>query len=479
MKNCSKIIIFIVLSIFLITVCSCSSVETEEVLPEWEITEQGLTDFNGQTYYFSADIDTTSETFLSYIKNTKFGDAAMQRFKEVENQYNCKIVKSSSVKSVENIFLNSAAGITEIDVYIEHIFYGGNEFKETGLLLPISAVSDIIDINDSAKWGTPNLLEEFVYKDDVYGVVPAAWPENNFMSVDFFCVFNSNITAKRGLEDPREYYENSKWTRDQFESTLHDYSFTDDFGNKVTAFASDLRVFVDLAYKSFGVDIAERDGNSWTSGYLSDRGIEALDWIRNIMYGQEFDDCVKIQGIPEQVPDWCNELLSIGLMHANFIFSTSSSGDSSCDIVYSGIPFAILPFPSESGNEPISQYQRTINAIMFPSWTQNQNEAATLVNAIFEPIADLNTREDMIDYYSTNLLFDRRDAELIFDMLDNCNYFYHDEGMNSLNREIANKLLKSSGAETMAALKEKIETLVNEEIAPVREGMESLFGFKY
>lgn len=473
-----KIIAFVLVTVFLLCFAACASEETEDVELVWDSENENF-DFDGHVFRLCGDISDKSATFLSFFKDTNFGDAAMQRFRDVEKQYNCTILKSDVINSVEEIFAHAAAGSTGFDFFVEHIFYGGNEFKNTGVLMPISSVSDIIDITDSYKWGTPNMQEEFTYKDDTYGLLPMAWPEINFMSLDFFLVFDTDITNYLGLEDPREYMEKGEWTRDRFEQVLFDYTFIDNSGNEVKAFSFDSRHLIDLGLKSFGVKLCRMDDNGkWVSDYVSQNGYEALDWCRKIAFEPEFDPCIYHEGVGNAVKLWVDKKLSIAFLTANYAFSTSSSGDASCEVAYSGIPFSLLTFPSEDGKTVISQHERTINAVLFPSWGSSPEGSAFLVNEIFEPIAGLNNLEQMISYYSDNLFFDRRDTELVFSMQKVSRYLFHDEGINDFNRSIYSSLMKSTGTAVMDKNSDIVDRLLEKEIIPVKEGMFAIFGYE-
>lgn len=467
---------FIIVAVLLFCmVCACSPAD-ESFSELYMDIGDGDPDFCGKEFYMSADISPKSNTFLSYFRESIFGDEAIKRFDEVQKQFNCTIKQSPTVGTVENVFIDAAIGNLEIDIYVEKIFHGGNEFKTSGVLLPMSAVSDIIDISDAYKWGSPYAQEEFVYMDDSYGVLPMAWPEN-FVSFDFALIFNSDITAQLSLPDPRDYYENSQWTMSQFEKVLKDYTFTDNAGKQVKALGYHNRHFVDIALKSFGVNVCEQlpDG-SWRSGYVSQRGYECMDWCRKVLTTPEFEDCIIDEGAAESVTKWVAKDISIGLLHCRYAFCTATSGDASCEISYCGMPFAVLPFPSEDGHSIVGQYERLNNSIMFPSWGTEPECSAMLVNAIFEPIANLNSLDDMINYYMNNLFFDRRDAEIVFEIEKQGRYLFHDEGVSSFNDKLAMGLRNNTGAELMNKQADSIQRLIEREVVPVREGMINVFG---
>lgn len=465
----SKFIIFLILLVLFITACSQSAA------PDGSKTGSEIIDMEDHVFNFTADIDPKSTTFLSYNKDSVFGELAINRFAEIEAKYNCTITKSSNFETIKDIVALAATGDDTISVIVEHVHYGGNSYKKEGLLLPMSEVSDIIDYTDSFKWGSKNILEIFMYETELYGLIPASWPENIFMSTDFLLVVNEDMVASLGKNDPREYVEKNEWNRDTFVNIIKEYYHQDNNGDPVSSLTFGSRHMIDMSFRSFGVEIAQKIDNKWVSGYASEKGIAALEWAKNFLYG-ELKNFTSKKDMKSQIADFIDSRTVMSMLHSNYTFSTSTSGDSSSDITNCGIQYGILPFPSGDGTQYIAQYERVINGIMIPSFAAETEWIATIVNDIFEPLDGYDTIDKMKDYYTQYLFFDKRDTDVIMALTENARYLFHDEGFDKHNREIENLLLRSTPAEVIEKMKPVLDKTVEEEIAPVFEAKAYLFG---
>ncbi len=164
------------------------------------------------------------------------------------------------------------------------------------------------------------------------------------------------------------------------------------------------------------------------------------------------------------------------MVHMNYLCSMGSSGDSSSQIIHADKEYGLVPFPSLDGHTIHAQYERVINGIMFPSWSINNDEMGIIANSIFEPFEGLETIEAQMENLNTNLFFDERDTQLVFDMVSQAKYLYHDEGIDDQHSRISEQLGSKSAAQIQQVYIGMMENLIEEFIIPARTSMEAIFG---
>ena len=178
-----KTVICLLLAALLsLTLLSCSQ-EQEEVF-DLDLSGNSELNFDGLGLkvlisFFSGNSAVAGDNILGYPVGTGLAELATKRIADTEKSLNCKVnMDYREWGSFTSYFTGSlAAGsspadfafITSFDIY---------SYAKAGYLSGIaSQLGDIIDYRDSDKWGTPNLLECACYKDDLYGILPAAWPD--------------------------------------------------------------------------------------------------------------------------------------------------------------------------------------------------------------------------------------------------------------------------------------------------------------
>ncbi len=460
-----KRMLLAVLVLLLVTSCA----DQTQLLPFLKEIASDIT-FNGKTFYIMSDIspsDSVHETFLSYGATTQNYDAAMKRFADVEKQFDCILEFTTPIGSRD--MLTAATAGTKIDLVIHPIYYGGFGDIMQGIYTPISEIP-AIDYMNSEKWGSPNMLEIFCYQNDIYGVIPALWPISNIMSSDFLLVINEEMAAKNSITDPRDLFEQGLWTHENFYETVTLFYNDEDPNRIIYGYAGSERHFLDMALKSFNVDFL---GEGLSNGYKRPEFIEALDWAKQLLIG-EYSEMARFNGM-DCIDYWVDERTGIATVHMNYLASMSGR-DSSSAIINSDKEYGIVPFPSLDGKTIHAQYERVINAIMFPSWEITNEDMGIIANAIFEPFEGLDTIEKQIEDLNTNLFFDERDSQLIFDMMTQAKYLYHDEGINDFHTSLVGSMKTKSSAQIQQENVSVLDSIIKKYIIPARTSMEYIFG---
>ena len=223
MRDFIKIIAIILLLAF--AFCACSTEETETV-PVYDNDIGAERDMNGQVirWGFGKSLN-DEENVFGFIPGTAFADMALERQKEIEKTYNCSIVMTYKdlVSNLDDNLYATMSGDSIYDILNNESIKLINHIR-AGYILPLSG---LLDITNTEKWGTPNMLLSLVWNNDLYGVLPYAWPELMYSSFGYLIAVNENLVSQFGLGDPREYVEKNEWTWDKFEEVLHDYTRTE------------------------------------------------------------------------------------------------------------------------------------------------------------------------------------------------------------------------------------------------------------
>ncbi len=465
-----KKIRYIVSVLLLIALCGCQT--AVEIVPEYNATAN-TQDMDGIVITASRDDNNFEQTYLGYKEGTEHYDFAAQRVADVENKYNCKIEFIVDPDFGSRIIQMVAAGTPYVDFAVMTRYE--ETFSRSGMLTPLSYLSDYIDIYDFEKWGRPNTFTQLVWNNEIYGVIPVTWPEYYFTIVDFPLISNTDAIQDSGYPDPREYVENGEWTRQKLEECVNSYYHKE--GDKVHYGISMYKPhFYDMALRASGIRMAEKINGRWVSGIHSEAGLEALTWASKFCTETCKDTINNSDNSTQPALDaFCNGESSLLLMHSNYAFASNSQYQNV--VSYEVENFGILPFPLGPGMEYgrwVGQYERTPNVLFFPLIANYTEPAAIVANDIFEPFDAYSTPDALKDFYSKNVFFDERDTAVIMEMLKNCNYNFLEEGMRYITEQCASGF--TNIAEILESNEDKYQDLVDRYVAPAYESIEAIFG---
>lgn len=220
-KNITAVLICIVL--FVCTSCTQTLKEEPEIPDFTQLSADGPADLNFSSIVLAQCADYKLDPF-GYLPDSTMYDMFMNRLGELGDRHNCTLsiaYDPDILSSVRNAIWSAT------DVGYDLIYMGNSSINFTaaanGLLHPLTD-SDIIDVTDYGKYGTPNLQENCMFDGIVYGVVPAALPMIGANGVGApMTLINESYIKKYAMEDPRDLYENDLWTVDYFKAHLRDY----------------------------------------------------------------------------------------------------------------------------------------------------------------------------------------------------------------------------------------------------------------
>ncbi len=439
----------------------------------------GESTMDGLTLYFKASLgpedpldkeDTTG--WLGYAQNTNFADLAMQRVADVEKKLdvNIEISKECPEGFMSDIIYLLASGGGKIDV---NIGMGYEDFDMKSLsqaLLPMSYVSDYIDIHDSAKWGSPERLEMFAWDGEIYSVIPNYWPELQFASSDFILVPNIDYIKSIGQEDPRDFFENGVWTLEKLEELIPIYANpSSNSDENIYGYGANDRHLYELLMQYYGADWAQKNATgAWELGAYSAEGKQAAQKLRDYWVG-DLKDMIYLASVGDQAPLWEKSQLAIATLH------TVSLTDPNSEIASAGYEYGVLPFPSPDGQTIFGQFERNVEAIMIPSFSSNYMETARVLSEIYEPFEGYEDDETLKEYYNSNIFFDERDTEIIFKLKDSLRVLPQDTTASNINYSISEGLKNSEVSAVLEKYSVQLQTVLEEVFVPVKETMEEIF----
>lgn len=419
-------------SLLAISLISCSQSENEVFDVDYD--GSAATTFDGLglkmlVAFFSGNSAVEGENILGYPIGTGLADLASKKITDTEKQLDCKISFDYKDWSSFTSFFSGclAAGISPGDFAFITSFDIYSWAKAGYLTGIVSHLGNIIDYRDSDKWGTPNLLECCCYKDDLYGVLPAAWPDLIYSSFGYPLVVNMDIVARYGADDPRELYENGKWNWATFNDELEKCTIVENGETVVYGLTAHSPYLSEMILASNGVGLTRINGKpSLECGFYNNPSFfTAADEVQLIRFGDlSYTYYANVESDPVTVTEsFCEEKAAYGFMPTKYIFGVF--GEISQRVSNYGVLHTPVG-PDVAPDFAAGIYDGMTCTLTFPSVSDNVIEAATVANELFSPLPGYETKEDIIEYMRRNNFFDPRDCDAFLDVLNNAmyNYFY-------------------------------------------------------
>ena len=418
-----KKIFSFLLCIILIFLCvSCAA--ADEIVPEYDsgMSEDSI-DLKGDTYVMGMvqDYFFEQDSTLSYINNTELGDLAVQRLKDVENQYNCKIRFDIVGRSGEAAFNSAVAGIYQFDFISEESYFLVNYMKANAFI-DLTTLENM-DVFDESKWGNKYMLVSTMFNGAIYGVLPAAHPMRVSNSIDNMLVVNENYISKLLAPDPRDYFENGEWNWDTFEKCLVDYSHNDSSTNEyIYALATGFGGFSRELAMCNGVEVFTFDDNGgYTFGYFTQPAVDAYNKAFDWFYGT-YSSYVNSNG--GGIEPFVNGASVMTLLGAYQVVSTTES------IAYKMDNFGLVPIPYGPNADGPDDYRTSYSSADFtmciPLTARDPEVSALVLDKIYAPFKGFETEEDVVAYLAKNYFVDARDAQFFLDVTKDDHVYYHD-----------------------------------------------------
>ena len=459
-----RIIAFIIAAIMVFAFCACGQTASEEFSLDFNAgMDDSKTNFDGYECVIMQNhmAETADTSLFSYPSGTLLEDLLLQRIKDIENEYNCKVkVKTDGTVRIDSIVPVLASGSYVADILFTS---GPSTFIRAGFMYPLDVLSDYIDYTNTDKYGGLGLLEQGLYNSTPYCVTPAMWPgKQTTTSFGVFAV-NENLITRYGLTDPRDIVESGEWTWETFERIIPDYQIDD---GSVQATACNMTwSIMDFAMMN-GADYytITTDGTvlpALDSEYIA----EAIDWCSRLF--TEHKDCITFLDHGGMLDLFLNDGIVMTKTAVDHIIRFMS---------YKMDNFGVVPMPCG----PHGTYGKWVNAynenIAF-SILYNTNEpvcSAVVIDELCEPFRGYETEEDL-KAYMRSIFFDDRDIDFIMNYFENArwNYWGHASLETFFNNAKTAAISGKSATEFLSANAERINNLVVENIVPNVDFLES------
>ena len=418
--------------------------------------------------------DSSAENVLGFTSGTLFSDLAAKRKAEIEKNYNCTIdAFYTSDGANENDFtVHSMSGAFYCDV-LQGSTHGLRSSMKIGIFQSINSLDSYINYRDSEKWGTPAMLEEMCWGGQLYGILPAAWPELNYSSFGYIFMANMNLASSLGIPDIRETVENKEWNWDKFEETLAAGTVVEGGETKVYGMSAHPPYLGEMILRSNGDTIIIDKGNgNYTWGYAEPNALKALQEFRDVYNGEyafAFDHNVTS---PDAVADaFIEGKATMTVVDTEQLFGYNGRISRNVE------NYAVLPAPTGPDVDPgriFAVHESFRSMIVFSAYSKNFDASAFIIDKLYEPFEGYETKDKIKEFMTYNYFFDDRDADIFFDMFRNTEYNYFIVGMRQFNEAITDRKNKSV-AELVDIYKDYNQRIIDNEAVSPRETLKELW----
>ncbi len=460
MKRLIHTVVFALIFAFIL--CACGQTE-EEIVPEYEATAGG-SDLDGfvATWGWSGK---DGDTVLGFTPGTSHADMVMQKKKDVETAYNCKINIEYNEDILNVLRSGVMSGAQLLDLIKAESYYMITDVR-AGYL---TGLSSLIDIENVEKWGTPNMLQSLIWKNDIFGVTPYAWPDLLYTATGHIIAVNESYVSKLAQPDPREFVEDLTWTWDKFEECLSAYTHNDG-GDTVYGMKSHHAYFAMNMFLSNGVALSAYDNGKVVCGAYTEPGRVALERAKQIIQ-ETHKDCFHPSESAGDHTEFVNgECVMYAAWTSELIVGTTS-------IMYQMDNIGLLPFPQGPNATPgvyLSYHESLTNSIGIPFNAKDPFAAAVVLSAMLEPFDEYKTKEDILEYMTDQIFFDRRDTEVLANLTRNTEYGFFREGARGVI-ESATEVSTAISA-LLESNEAKYDQIAEEYMTPHYQGRIAVYG---
>lgn len=468
MKNILKYLALTLTFVFIM--CSCSE-SAEEIIPEYIDGING-SNLDGMTVNWGFSMSRYKEgvdNVFGYIPGTVFADTALERKKQIETDYNCKIAvdnDSSSYVIADKLTASLASGSRLYDLATCDTSVLRNLVRGNGYLFGLSSV---LNVSNTDKFGTPNMLQTMLWKNDLYGVVPFAWPDLLYTTTGHLFAVNENLVSQLGLTDPREFVENQTWNWDKLEEVLELYTH-ENGGRTVYGMQCHDAYFAMNMFLSNGVAFSSYEDGEVVCGAYTEPGRVALERAREI-YKVTCKDYIYPDSHTNDGSYLVNGDVVMYVTGTGGIIGTQES------LMYKMDNIGILPFPQGPNATPgiyPSYYEQITYATCIPVNTTDFGAAALVLDAMFEPFEGLETKDDIAQYMADQIFFDIRDAQIFIDSIEYTEYGFFWEGGRSVIESACSADTPISTL--LESNRDKYNQLVEDYLIPHYQGRIAVYG---
>lgn len=467
--------VIVLIALALLLAVSCASGEIEESFSgDFMSGIEGL-DCDGMTAKIYYSQSTTSDIFMGYPEDSFFHELVKDRFSDIEKQINIHLDYTIGPDSAESIIQRDAfAGTSDYAISIGQCsqLYGATR---GGMVTDLTDYTEYIDYTDTAKYGSREYLKGSLWNGGLYAVIPNYWPIVPYSALMGLMSVNEKLIKQIGVTDPREFCENRTWTWAKFEEEMPKWAHTNNASEYVYAFEATTHWLFTAMQASSGCGVCYYENGQYNLSSHTQTAIDAfnkgLDWAEG-----DFAQYVRVPGgnvwsvIRE---DFIADKAVSAIVSSNYVIQSSDS------LVYEVEDFGLISFPRgpeapEDQTGSCSWWVEGATAI--PTLYSEPDISAVIINLMYEPLRDFETREKIDEYLRRYFLYDDRDIDVLNRYFATNQYNYRGEGLTDM-------IINITGSKTVQAWLDAYEDADETNRAKYLENMEEtadlLYGKSY
>lgn len=467
-----KILSLFLVTLMLLSLIACGGSEktpsSSSEQPEKEPEAEDI-GFDGKEFILWQNVDMSEKTDgftpFFYMDHSTLDDLYQERVKEIEKSRNCTLDFQYYNDSITDKLAGAVSSMNEVvDILLtgsEGVIYPA---AAGGQLTPMTEVSDIIDLSNHKKYGSLGELEATMVNSVPYGVCPVGLPGLQNFGLVAVGVYLADHLSTYNLTSPREYLEKGVWNWDTFKKCIVDYTVNE--GDRtVKGFNLVNYIFTECALLNNGVEYVVKTEDGYASGLNCEQTLEALEFHKSIL--NDYTD-----SIINNKYNWCDE--GTPLAAKDVAMAICGSWVLTGVVARDVSNFGLFPFPTGPSGE-YGKWNTIIDvtqALTIPVLTDNEEETATIISLMLDPLEGYETEDALADYYN-NLFFDEKDSELFFNLGKNSSFSYWNVNGYWFVQYVAQDIKKKSPTELVERYASKIEPTINDYMVPNYEYLNS------
>lgn len=268
----------------LIIILSACAEAADEIVPEYDPNENDPDkDLLGYEFIMAAITHGAAYPLNPTSGNTSRGDKLLQRYRETEQKFNCRI------RIIDGCDLGTFLTYYAADMrYADLMFTMINsvtigKYIQNGYFIPFSDME--LDL-ESGLYGTPGSLEAGKFKDDYYGIIAYYW---GFPAADTVPTMwiNPRVLAAFQQPSPHELDEQGKWTWATLENiceAVRENTSDPEPDMRTYAFAYTSEPYLELAalYSNGARIVSKSDDGRLVYSFNSYKTLEAMEYVRSL-----------------------------------------------------------------------------------------------------------------------------------------------------------------------------------------------------
>ena len=448
-----RIVSFLVSAVMLfLFVCAASCSEPEEVFDE-DFSMEYTTDLGGITFRWGS---AWTQQFYQTEGFSIMGDKMRARYRDVENELNCKIEIVPWADGVGSLPAEVASGFPTLDLLDGHVYAAGLPLYKAGILLPVDSVPNMNGLDE--KYGPIRFRQYGIFDGVLYGIYQYTWD----FAPEFACslVFNKDMLVSFGVTLPYEYQEKDAWNWNNYKDLL--CAVEDAAKNSGYDSSFSPMISLDLAKDALGFmfvngcQVVSKGANgNYYWGLDNQAGIEALEYL-NGLYSEKL-----YRGGTADMFMQSKSAFMAGESYYATHYNENNSYLPGSNIIYG---FMNYPYGPHGDKNCVSAYVHRVRRM---NWIigfsgNSIDDIGMIIDRLFEPIDENNGWKGSLE---RNIFFDSRDFDNYKFMVENINY-RHDadigENASSVMDDSFTKAIFGSKSPTEAF--DSIRTVVNEAI---------------